>query len=99
MPSIANLFCMRLGLFLIVASMMPLLVGCAEGSFARAVGLAETPEAVNARQRELAALDDAKCRSYGATPGTDMYVQCRMALDQQRQQRASDLARGLLSHH
>jgi hypothetical protein len=35
------------------------------------------------RQR-IAASDDAICRSYGAKPGTDIYVQCRMAQAQQR---------------
>jgi hypothetical protein len=31
--------------------------------------------------REEAA-DDTKCRGYGAQPGTDVYVQCRVGLDQ-----------------
>ena len=29
--------------------------------------------------------DDATCRSYGAEPGSQAYMQCRMAKDQQRQ--------------
>jgi hypothetical protein len=33
-------------------------------------------------QREAA--DDAKCQGYGAKPGTDAYVQCRIGLDQIR---------------
>jgi len=28
--------------------------------------------------------DDARCLSYGAKPGSDAYVQCRMNLDNQR---------------
>jgi hypothetical protein len=28
--------------------------------------------------------DDAKCKSYNAKPGTDAYVQCRLAIDIQR---------------
>jgi hypothetical protein len=28
--------------------------------------------------------DDAACRSQGANPGTDAYVQCRLAIDIQR---------------
>jgi hypothetical protein len=32
-----------------------------------------------AKKAELAAKDDAICRSYGAKPGSDIYVQCRMA--------------------
>jgi hypothetical protein len=30
--------------------------------------------------------DDAKCQSYGAAPGTQPYYQCRLAIDQQREQ-------------
>jgi len=28
--------------------------------------------------------DDAKCRGYGAEPGTDDYVRCRLAIDLQK---------------
>jgi uncharacterized membrane protein len=28
--------------------------------------------------------DDAKCKSYGAEPGTDDYVRCRLAIDLQK---------------
>jgi hypothetical protein len=28
--------------------------------------------------------DDAKCKSDGANPGTDAYVQCRLAIDLQK---------------
>src|SRR4051794_32580991 len=31
------------------------------------------------------ARDDKKCRSWGAVPGTELYIQCRVALEQQRQ--------------
>jgi hypothetical protein len=34
---------------------------------------------------EAATSDDAQCSSYGARPGSDAYVQCRMNLDNQRQ--------------
>jgi len=37
-----------------------------------------------ATRAELAAVDDEKCRSYGAPPGTPAYVQCRMQLDTSR---------------
>lgn len=40
---------------------------------------------IAARKAELAAKDDGVCKSYGAQPGTDVYVQCRIA-----QQRARD---------
>ena len=33
---------------------------------------------------EVAAADDATCRGYGAQPGTDLYVQCRMMQDERR---------------
>ena len=34
---------------------------------------------------KLAARDDATCQSYGARPGTDAYVACRMNVANQRQ--------------
>jgi hypothetical protein len=34
--------------------------------------------------QEMAAKDDETCRNYGAKPGTDVYVQCRIAQDQRR---------------
>jgi hypothetical protein len=40
---------------------------------------------IAAKKAELATKDDAVCKSYGAKPGTDIYVQCRMA-----QQKARD---------
>lgn len=36
------------------------------------------------RASAIAANDDAICRNYGASPGTPVYVQCRMNLDNQR---------------
>ncbi|PTT31883.1 hypothetical protein [Pseudomonas sp. HMWF021] len=39
---------------------------------------ADQAEAVEAARN---ATDDAKCRSYGAVPGTDTYVNCRVQLD------------------
>jgi hypothetical protein len=38
--------------------------------------------------------DDSTCKSYGATPGTDVYIQCRLMLLQQRQQ--ADIAAAAL---
>jgi hypothetical protein len=35
---------------------------------------------------QQAVSDDAKCQSYGAKPGTDPYIQCRVALGQQQMQ-------------
>lgn len=42
--------------------------------------------------------DDAECQSYGAEPGTQAYIQCRMAKDQQRQQAKAALATAILSN-
>ena len=36
--------------------------------------------------QEQATIDDDTCRSFGAKPGTDAYVQCRVAQQQQRTQ-------------
>jgi hypothetical protein len=41
-------------------------------------------EQLAARKQELAAKDDETCKGYGAKPGTDPYVQCRIKLDQGR---------------
>jgi hypothetical protein len=48
---------------------------------------APTREELAAKKAELAAKDDATCRAYGAKPGTDIYVQCRM-----QQQHGRDMA-------
>jgi hypothetical protein len=37
-----------------------------------------------ASHEQLAAADDALCRGYGATPGSDAYIQCRMQQDSTR---------------
>jgi hypothetical protein len=39
-----------------------------------------------ASPQDLAQQDDATCRSYGAVPGSDAYVNCRMQRDSTRQQ-------------
>jgi hypothetical protein len=48
-------------------------------------------------RQNIAASDDAECRSYGAQPGTEAYFQCRMAKDQQRQQNDAALAAAILA--
>ena len=35
---------------------------------------------------QQAAAEDAQCQSYGARPGTDAYIQCRLSLSQQHAQ-------------
>ena len=37
-----------------------------------------------AYQRAINAQDDGQCRAYGATPGTQLYYNCRMTLAQNR---------------
>lgn len=41
-----------------------------------------------ASRQEIAADDDATCQSYGAQPGSNAYVECRMRRDNIRQQGA-----------
>lgn len=35
-------------------------------------------------KEQLAAKDDAICQGYGAKPGSDVYIQCRVTQDQRR---------------
>ena len=51
-------------------------------------GCASSPE-------ELAARDDATCRSYGAAPGTPEYVQSRSARESDRANRRPDVGVGV----
>ncbi len=37
-----------------------------------------------ASHQQISAADNSTCRSYGAEPGSEAYVQCRMMKDQQR---------------
>jgi hypothetical protein len=53
---------------------------------------APSKEQLAAKKAELAAKDDETCRSYGAKPGTDIYIQCRMTQQQSRD--AADAAPG-----
>lgn len=43
-----------------------------------------TKDELAARKVVLAAKDDETCRSYGAKPGSDIYIQCRMTQQQSR---------------
>jgi hypothetical protein len=49
------------------------------------------------RAASIAASDDAQCQSFGASPGTDRYFQCRMMKDQQRQANNAALAAAIIS--
>lgn len=72
----------------------PVLVASIAFSIAACNTAATTPGRgeLFASSEEIAAKDDTICRSYGAKPGSDAYVQCRTANAQQRQtQRARQL--------
>lgn len=45
---------------------------------------------------QIAASDDAQCQSYGYAPGEYGYGQCRMQIDQGRQQRRAAIAAAYL---
>lgn len=50
-----------------------------------------------ASQQQIAANDDATCQSYGAVPGSNAYIQCRMQRDGIRQQGAEARRTAILS--
>jgi len=50
-----------------------------------------------ASRQEIATDDDATCRSYGAEPGSQAYIQCRMQRDALRQQDRTARAAAILS--
>jgi hypothetical protein len=53
------------------------------------VGCARSESAAEAAFRA----DDAKCKDYGADPGSDAYVQCRLAIDLQKGNAEAEAAR------
>jgi hypothetical protein len=72
--------CISMFRMLFLAATVAALAGCAGSE--------------SATQAEFRA-DDAKCRSYGADTSTDVYVQCRLAIDMQKAnaERADEAAR------
>lgn len=60
-----------------------------------ALGLMAVVLGACASPQEIAAADDTTCQSFGAKPGTDVYVQCRMQQQAHRdaQQAQRDAAR------
>lgn len=42
-------------------------------------------QVANERMERLKASDDAECRSYGAVPGSEAYIQCRTTKSQQHE--------------
>src|SRR5262249_45468114 len=51
--------------------------------------------ATTAAHAQLFSDADATCRSWGTTPGTNAYVQCRIYQDQRRRQRVRDVQQNL----
>jgi hypothetical protein len=62
----------------IVVLAMALLVGCSNKQ--------KEQQEIEAAKAQQAVADDSQCGSYGAKPGSDAYVGCRMQLDAQRVQ-------------
>jgi len=73
------------------------LVGIADGA-----DCAPGTAGYNHSPQAIAASDDAQCQSYGAVPGSQEYIQCRMNLDNQRAQMrqmiAGQIVGNMLSH-
>jgi enamine deaminase RidA (YjgF/YER057c/UK114 family) len=63
------------------------------------LGLALALLASEAHAQSVFADHDAVCRSWGTTPGTEAYVQCRMYQTQRRDQKLRDAWRALNSAH
>ena len=55
-------------------------------------------EQAQAEAATIAAHDDAQCRSHGAAPGSQSYVQCRMNVDNQRAQMQQMIAGQFVDH-
>ena len=53
-------------------------------------------EQAQAEAANVAANDDGQCRSYGAAPGSQAYIQCRMNIDNQRAQTRAALGAALM---
>jgi outer membrane biogenesis lipoprotein LolB len=87
---------MRLGGIAILCGLVVfILTGCAQYQAQQQAQAADQAQA-------QAASDDAQCQSYGVSPGSPGYVQCRMNLDNQHaaafQQRQAILGAYLLRH-
>jgi PBP1b-binding outer membrane lipoprotein LpoB len=67
------------------------LAGCAQYE-------AQQQAQAQAQAAAIEANDDAKCQSYGAAPGSQPYIQCRMNLDNQRAQMRQMIAGALVNN-
>lgn len=79
---------MRIAAACILAMM---LAGCADYE-------ARQQAQAQAQAQAQQANDDAQCQSYGAAPGSQSYIQCRMNLDNQRAQMRAAVAGALVNH-
>jgi len=79
----------------VCAALALTLVGCAAYE-------QQQREQAQAQAAVQAANDDVQCQSYGAAPGSPMYIQCRMNIDNQRasmrQMIAGQLVGNMLHH-
>ena len=82
---------MRAGAF---AVMRPVVVIILAASLVGCASEAERQARQAERLERLAAADDAKCKGYGAQPGSPAYVQCRAQLDAARTQAIATAAAG-----
>jgi hypothetical protein len=76
---------MRFGIVAFIA--VVLLVGCKADlppGYWFPTPFTPTKQELAAAKAEWAVKDDETCKSYGAKPGSDIYIQCRMSLQQNR---------------
>lgn len=73
-------------------ALLLLLTSCADFQARMAAQQAANAQAAAVRQQAINDADDAQCSSYGAKPGSDAYVACRMNLANNRQQAAEAAA-------
>ena len=91
----AYMFLVRLSIFTALALAAPTLLGCTIHSIDCSLGTPhvdcakgtighEAAQDVRRAGETTATVDDARCRSYGFTPGQPNYSQCRADIERQR---------------
>ena len=56
----------------------------------------QTEKQIRYQQQAAEIIDDARCRSYGAPPGTDRYIACRMNTASLRDQVGTEMQTGAM---